>query len=68
MNASQDSAGEQDARFRLDPTQMPQRLELDIPEELLERLIRQAERCNRSLPELIGYILAQSSMEMVEEM
>jgi hypothetical protein len=68
MNASQDSAGEQDARFRLDPTQMPQRLELDIPEQLLERLIRQPERCNRSLPELIEYILAQSSMEMVEEM
>ncbi len=68
MNSSQDSAGEQDARLRLDPTQMPQRLELDIPEQLLERLIRQAERCNRSLPELIEYILAQSSMEMVEEM
>ena len=67
MNSSQDSAGEQDVRFRLDPNQMPQRLELDIPEELLERLIRQAERCNRSLPELIEYILAQSSMEMAEE-
>lgn len=46
---------------------MPQRLELDIPEELLERLMRQAERCNRSLPELIEYVLAQSSMEMAEE-
>jgi hypothetical protein len=68
MNSSQDSAGEQDARFRLDPTQMPQWLELDIPEELLERLIRQAERSNRSLSELIEYILAQSSMEMAEEL
>ena len=68
MNSSHDSAGEQDARFRLDSTQMPQRLELDIPEELLERLMQQAQRCNRSLPELIEYILAQSSMEMVEEM
>lgn len=67
MNSSPDSAGEQDARFRLDPTQMPQRLELEIPEQLLERLILQAERCNRSLPELIEYILAQSSMEMAEE-
>ena len=67
MNSSQDPAGEQDARFRLDPTQMPQRLERDIPEELLEELIRQAERCNLSLPELIEHILAQSSMEMAEE-
>ena len=67
MNSSQDSAGERDARFRLDPTQMPQRLELDIPEELLERLMQQAERCNRSLPELIEYILAQSCMEIAEE-
>ncbi len=47
---------------------MPQWLELDIPEELLERLIRQAERSNRSLSELIEYILAQSSMEMAEEL
>ncbi len=67
MNSTRDSAGEQDAQFRLDPTQMPQRLELDIPEELFERLMQQAERCNRSLPELIEYILAQSCVEMVEE-
>jgi len=67
MNSSHDSAGEQDARFRLDSAQMPQRLEIDIPEELLERLIRQAERCNRSLPELIEYILAQSCMEIAED-
>ena len=67
MNSSQDAEGEQDARFRLDPTQMPRRVELDIPEELLERLIQQAERCNRSLPELIEYILAQSCMEIAEE-
>jgi hypothetical protein len=67
MNSTHDAAGEQDAQFRLDPTQMPQRLELEIPEQLLERLILQAERCNRSLPELIEYILAQSCMEMAEE-
>jgi len=67
MNSSHDSAGEQDARFRLDSAQIPQRLELDIPEELLERLIRQAERYNRSLPELIEYILAQSCMEIAED-
>ena len=67
MNSSHDSAGEQDARFRLDSAQIPQRLELDIPEELLERLIRQAERCNRSLPELIEYILAQSCIEIAED-
>ena len=67
MHSSHNSAGEQDDQFRLDPTQMPQRLELDIPEQLFERLILQAERCNRSLPELIEYILAQSCMEMAEE-
>jgi len=67
MNSIHDSAGEPDARFRLDPTQMPQRLELDLPEELLEQLMRQAVRCNRSLSELIEHILAQSCMEMAEE-
>ncbi len=46
---------------------MPQRLELDIPEELLARLIRQAEQSNRSLNELIEYILAQSCAEVAEE-
>jgi hypothetical protein len=46
---------------------MPRRLELDISEELLQRLMRQAERCNRSLPELVEYILAQSCLEMAEE-
>lgn len=67
MNSTHDAAGEQDTQFCLDPTQMPQRLELDIPEELLERLMQQAQRCNRSLPELIEHILAQSCMEMAEE-
>jgi predicted HicB family RNase H-like nuclease len=67
MNSSHDDTGEQDGRFRLDPTQMPQRLELDIPEELLARLIRQAEQSNRSLNELIEYILAQSCAEVAEE-
>ncbi len=67
MKSSQDFPGERDAQFRLDPTQMPQRLELDIPEELLEQLMWQAERCNRSLPELIEHILAQSRLEMAEE-
>jgi hypothetical protein len=67
MNSSHDDTGEQDVRFRLDPTQMPQRLELDIPEELLARLIRQAEQSNRSLNELIEYILAQSCAEVAEE-
>jgi hypothetical protein len=67
VNSLQDSAGERDAQFRLDPTQMPRRLELDISEGLLQRLMRQAERCNRSLPELVEYILAQSCLEMAEE-
>ena len=67
MNSSQDAGGEQDARFRLDPTQMPQRLELDLSDELLARLMQQAERSNRSLSELIEHILAQSCVEMAEE-
>jgi hypothetical protein len=67
MRSTNDFSGEPDARFRLDPTRMPQRFELDIPEELLEQLKWQAERCNRSLPDLIEYILAQSCVEMAEE-
>ena len=67
MNPSQDAVCEQDAQFLLDPTQMPQRLELDLSDELLGRLMRQAERSNRSLSELIEHILAQSFLEMAEE-
>lgn len=46
---------------------MPQSLEIDIPDELLAQLIQQAERCNRSLTELIEHILAQSCEQMAEE-
>ena len=67
MSSSQDAAGEQDAHFRLDPAQMPQRLELDLSDELLARLMQQAESGNRSLSELIEHILAQSFLEMAEE-
>jgi hypothetical protein len=67
MCASQDSAGEPDARFRLDQTQMPRSLEIDIPDELLAQLMQQAERCNRSLTDLIEHILAQSCEQMAEE-
>ena len=46
---------------------MPQRLELVLSDELLARLMQQAERSNRSLSELIEHILAQSCVEMAEE-
>lgn len=67
MPPSQSAASEQDPRFQFDPSRMPQRLELDLPEELLEKLMRQAGRCHRSLPELIEHILSQSSVEIVED-
>jgi hypothetical protein len=67
MPPIQPARGEQDPRFQLDPSRMPQRLELDLPEELLEQLMRQAERSHRSLPELIAHILSQSCAEIVED-
>lgn len=67
MPPFQSAPGEQDPRFQLDPSLMPQRLELDLPEELLEKLMRQAGRSHRSLPELIEHILSQSCVEIVED-
>ncbi|WP_438983109.1 ribbon-helix-helix domain-containing protein [Vulcanococcus sp.] len=46
---------------------MPQPLTLDLPEELLEQLMRQAERSQRSLPELIEHLLAQGCREIASD-
>ena len=67
MPLFQSAPGEQDPRFRLDPSRMPQRLDLDLSEELLEQLMRQAGRSHRSLPELIEHILSQSCVEIIED-
>ena len=67
MPLFQSAPGEQDPRFQLDPSLMPQRLELDLPEELLGQLVRQAGRSHRSLPELIAHILSQSCAEIIED-
>ena len=58
---------EPDPRFRLDPARFPQRLELDLPEELVERLQRIAEQKDRSLSELIHNLVCQQLKEQAKE-
>jgi hypothetical protein len=58
---------ETDPRFRLDPARFPQRLELDLPEELVERLQRIAALKDRSLSELIHNLICQQLKEQAKE-
>jgi hypothetical protein len=57
---------EPDPRFRLDPSRFPQQLDLDLPEHLVAVLERRAQRCNRSLSELIEFLIADAAGERVD--
>ena len=59
--------GESDPRFRLDPARFPQRLDLELPEELVERLERMAHQRNRSLSELIHNLICQQLKQEAKE-
>jgi hypothetical protein len=59
--------GESDPRFRLDPARFPQRLDLELPEELVERLQRIAALKDRSLSELIHNLICQQLKEQAKE-
>ena len=52
--------GEPDPRFRLDSARLPQRLEFELPEAVIEAITRQARRSNRSFNEMVQHLLAQS--------
>jgi hypothetical protein len=65
--ASDGAPEETDPRFRLDPARFPQRLELDLPEELVERLQRIAEQKDRSLSELIHNLVCQQLKEQAKD-
>jgi hypothetical protein len=52
--------GEPDPRFRLDSARLPQRLEFELPEAVIEAITRQAQRSNRSFNEMVQHLLAQS--------
>ncbi|MCS5704905.1 ribbon-helix-helix domain-containing protein [Synechococcus sp. FGCU-3] len=51
--------GEADPRFRLDPDQLPKRLDLTLDAELLARLEERAARSGRCVEELIVELLAR---------
>jgi len=52
--------GESDPRFRLDQAQLPRSFELDLSDELLQRLAVKAEKSNRSMEELIEHFICQA--------
>ena len=66
MNPSMDAHSEQDERFRLDTGKLPRRIELELPDGLMEKLKQHADRLNLPVSELIEQILAQSCVESVE--
>lgn len=46
-----------DDRFKIDPTKLPQKLELELSERVLEQLAKRAAQTGRSVDELILEIL-----------
>ena len=46
-----------DFAFPIDPAKLPKKLELELTEELLERLKRQSQRSGRSIDEIILQML-----------
>ena len=46
-----------DFTFHIDPAKLPKKLELELTEELLERLKRQSQRSGRSIDEIILQML-----------
>jgi len=51
--------GEPDPRFRLDPAHFPQRLDLELPEELFEQLQQAAREGDCSVSELVQHLISQ---------
>ncbi len=51
------STPEDDDRFKIDPTKLPQPLELELPERVLEQLTKLAAQTGRSVDELVLEIL-----------
>jgi hypothetical protein len=47
----------EDSRFRLDPEQLPKKLELELDEDCLEYLKRQSQQSGRSIDEIILQML-----------
>ena len=45
------------SRFRLDPKDFPRRIDLEVPEEVLEYLQRISERTGRSVSEIAAAIV-----------
>ena len=66
-NANNEAPGEPDRHFRLDPASLPQRLELELPEELLERLRCIARETGRSAPELIQELICNHLKQQARE-
>lgn len=60
--------GEQDPRFHLDPDRFPQRLELELPEELVDELQRVADEMGCSMPELVHNLLCNYVEEQAKEL
>ena len=49
------------SRFRLDPKNFPKRIDLEVPEEVLEYLQRISDRTGRSISEIAAAIVVQGA-------
>ena len=49
------------SRFRLDPKDFPRRIDLEVPEEVLECLQRISKRTGRSVSEIAAAIVVQGA-------
>jgi predicted DNA-binding protein len=53
--------------FRLDPDKFPKRLDLDLSEEVYERLLALSRKSGRSIQEIVEQILCASVADRVAE-
>ncbi len=53
--------------FRLDPDKFPKRLDLDLSEEVYERLLALSRKSGRSIQEIVEQILCASVTDLAAE-
>ena len=53
--------------FRLDPDKFPKRLDLDLSEEVYERLLALSRKSGRSIQEIVEQILCSSVTDLAAE-
>lgn len=58
---------ENDARYRLDPSKLPRKLDLEVSEEMLQHLESISARTGRSISEIVGELLGRALGDHIPE-